>query len=85
MIVDLPLLWLIAGAMAVFTAWLLKKGSTMKTLTDAGVVLFLFVMMASMFVSAVVYLYVPTFVTIFELVALNMISMSLGLIPILTV
>jgi polyferredoxin len=85
MIMDLPVLWLIAGAMAVFTAWLLKKGSTMKTLTDAGVVLFLFVMMASMFVSAVVYLYVPTFVTIFELVALNMISMSLGLIPILTV
>ena len=70
--------------MAVFTAWLLKKGSTMKTLTDAGVVLFLLVMMASMFASAVVYLYIPTFVTIFELVALNMISMSLGLIPILS-
>ena len=80
----LPILWLVAGAMAVFTAWLLKKGSTMKTLTDAGVVLFLLVMMASMFVSAVVYLYIPTFVTIIELVALNMISMSLGLIPILT-
>src|SRR5271157_1797659 len=82
---DLPVLWLIAAAMAVFTAWLLKKGSTMKTLTDAGVVVFLFVMMASMFVSTVVYLYIPTFVTIFELVALNMISMSVGLIPILTV
>ncbi|MDA4134496.1 MAG: 4Fe-4S dicluster domain-containing protein [Thaumarchaeota archaeon] len=81
---DLPVLWLVAGAMAVFTAWLLKRGSTMKSLTDAGVVLFLLVMMASMFVSAVVYLYIPTFVTIFELVALNMISMSLGLIPILT-
>ena len=82
---DLLVLWLVAGVMAVFTAWLLKKGSTMKTLTDAGVVLFLFVMMASMFVSAVVYLYIPTFVTVFELVALNMISMSIGLIPILTV
>ncbi|MGA2664136.1 MAG: 4Fe-4S dicluster domain-containing protein [Nitrososphaerales archaeon] len=70
--------------MAVFTAWLLKKGSTMKTLTDAGVVLFLLVMMASMFVSAVYYLYVPTFVTLFELVALNMISMSIGLVPIIS-
>lgn len=55
----------------------------MKSLTDAGIVLFLLVMMASMFVSAVIYLYVPTFVTILELVALNMISMSIGLIPIL--
>ncbi|MDA4131508.1 MAG: 4Fe-4S dicluster domain-containing protein [Thaumarchaeota archaeon] len=81
---DLPILWIIAGAMAAFTAWLLKRGSTMKTLTDAGIVLFLLVMMASMFASAVIYLYIPTFVTIFELVALNMISMSVGLIPILT-
>ena len=80
---DLPILWIIAGAMATFTALLLKRGSTMKSLTDAGIVLFLLVMMASMFVSAVIYLYVPTFVTILELVALNMISMSIGLIPIL--
>jgi len=80
---DLPVLWLVAGGMAVFTAWLLKKGSAMRTLTDAGVVLFLLVMMASMFASAVVYLYVPTFVTAVELVALNMVSMSVGLIPIL--
>jgi polyferredoxin len=69
--------------MATFTAWLLKRGSTMKTLTDAGIVIFLLVMMASMFISAVIYLYIPTFVTVFELVALNMISMSIGLIPIL--
>ena len=69
--------------MAVFTAWLLKRGSGMKTLTDAGIVIFLLVMMASMFVSAVIYLYVPTLVTAFELVALNMVSMSVGLIPIL--
>ena len=81
---DLLVLWLVAASMAVFTAWLLKKGSTIRTLTDAGVVLFLLVMMASMFVSTVVYLYIPTFVTIIELVALNMISMSIGLIPILT-
>jgi len=83
MSVDLPILWIVAGGMAAFTAWLLKRGSTMKTLTDAGIVLFLLVMMASMFVSAVIYLYVPTFITIFELVALNMITMSIGLIPIL--
>ena len=70
--------------MAVLTAWLLRKGSTVKTLTDAGLVLFLLAMMASMFLSAVIYLYLPSFVTILELVALNMISMSVGLVPILT-
>jgi len=37
-----------------------------------------------MFGSAVIYLYFPGFVTLFELVALNMVSMSIGLIPILT-
>jgi polyferredoxin len=76
--------WGVAALMAVLTAWLLKRGSTVKTLTDAGLVLFLLAMMASMFLSAVIYLYFPSLVTIFELVALNMISMSLGLIPILT-
>lgn len=81
---ELPLLWLIAAAMAGFTAWLLKRGSTIKTVTDAGIVLFLMAMMASMFASAVIYLYIPTLLTIFELVALNMVSMSVGLIPILT-
>ncbi len=69
--------------MAAFTAWLLKRGSAMKTLTDAGIVLFLLAMMASMFVSAVAYLYSPSLVTIFEVVALNMISMTIGLIPLL--
>jgi polyferredoxin len=82
---DLPFLWLVAGAMAVFTAWLLKRGSTMKTVTDAGIVLFLLAMMASMFVSSVIYLYYPTFVALFALVALNMVAMSIGIIPILTV
>jgi polyferredoxin len=80
---DSSVLWGVAALMAVLTAWLLKKGSTVQRLTDSGLVLFLFVMMASMFVSAVVYLYFPGLVTIFELVALNMISMSVGLIPIL--
>src|SRR5271155_954784 len=80
---DLPVLWLIAGSMALFTAWLLKRGSTMKNVIDAGVVIFLFVMMASMFVSAVIYLYFPSLVTLLELVAGNMVSMSIGLIPII--
>jgi polyferredoxin len=79
---DLPVLWLVAGGMAVLTAWLLKRGSTMKTVTDAGIVLFLLAMMASMFVSSVVYLYDPTFVALFVLVALNMVAMSIGIIPI---
>lgn len=77
-------LWGVAVLMAVLTAWLLRKGSTVKTLTDAGVVLFLLSMMASMFLSAVIYLYFPSFVTILEVVALSMVSMSVGLVPILT-
>ena len=81
---DPLVLWGVAAVMAVFTAWLLVKGSTIKTLTDAGLVLFLLAMMASMFASSVVYLYFPSFVTLFELVALNMVSMSVALIPILT-
>jgi polyferredoxin len=81
---DSFVLWGIAALMAALTAWLLRKGSAVKTLTDAGLVLFLLAMMASMFLSAVIYLYLPSLVTIFELVALNMVSMSLGLIPILT-
>ena len=82
---DLPILWIVAASMAVLTAWLLKRGSVMKTIIEAGIVIFLLVMMASMFVSAVIYLYFPSLVTLFELVALNMVSMSIGLIPILTV
>jgi polyferredoxin len=70
--------------MAVFTAWLIKRGSTAETLTDAGVVLFLLVMMASMFASSVAYLYFPSLTAIFELVALNMIAMSLALLPLLS-
>ena len=81
---DSSVLWGVAAVMAVLTAWLLKKGSMVQTLTDAGLVLFLLVMMASMFVSAVAYLYFPGFVTVLELVTLNMISMSVGLVPILT-
>ena len=81
---DLLVLWGVAALMAGLTAWLLKKGSAVKNLTDAGLILFLLAMMASMFGSAVIYLYFPGFVTLIELVALNMISMSLALIPILS-
>lgn len=77
------LLWAAAALMAVVTAWVLKRGSAVKTLSEAGLVLFLLAMMASMFVSATAYLYFPGFLTLFELVALNMISMSVALIPVL--
>jgi polyferredoxin len=79
-----PILWALAALMAMLTALLLKRGHEIRTLADAGVVLLLLTMMASMFASAVVYLYFPEPVTLFELVALNMISMSVALIPILT-
>ena len=84
MLVALPILWVVAALMAVFTAWLLKKGSTIKTLTDAGVVLFLLAMMASMFVSAVIYLYFPTYLVLVELFAINMVSMGVAILPILS-
>jgi polyferredoxin len=80
---ELVFLWLIAGMMAAFTAWLLKKGSTMRTLNDASILLFLLTMMASMFISAVIYLYYPGFTTLIILVAFNMVSMSIFLIPVL--
>jgi polyferredoxin len=60
------------GTMTVFTAWLIKKGSEIKTLIDAGIVLFLLSMVATTFISTVVYLYVQTSVTLLDLVAINM-------------
>ena len=78
---QLIILWLIAGLMATFTAWLLKKGSSMKSLSDATILLFLLSMMATMFISAVVYLYYPGFTTLYILVIFNMVSMSVFLIP----
>ena len=60
------------GTMAVFTAWLIKKGSEIKTLIDAGIVLFLLSMMATTFISTVVYLYVQASITLLDLVAINM-------------
>jgi len=60
------------GTMVVFTAWLIKKGSEIKTLIDAGIVLFLLSMIATTFISAVVYLYVQASVTLVDLVAINL-------------
>ena len=60
------------GTMAVFAAWLIKKGSEIKTLIDAGIVLFLLSMIATTFISTVVYLYVQASVTLLDLVAINM-------------
>jgi len=61
------------GTMTVFTAWLIKKGSEIKSLIDAGIVLFLLSMMATTFISAVIYLYAQSSVTLIDLVALNMV------------
>ena len=60
------------GTMTVFTAWLIKKGSEIKTLIDTGIVLFLLSMIATTFISTVVYLYVQASVTLLDLVAINM-------------
>lgn len=82
---DLVVLWLAASAMATFTAWLVKKGSEAQTINDASVLLFLLVMMVSMFASAVDYLYYPGFFTLVILLIVNMVSMSVLLVPILAV
>ncbi len=60
------------GTMAVFTSWLIKKGSEIKTLIEAGIVLFLLSMIATTFISTVVYLYVQPSITLIDLVAINM-------------
>ena len=78
-------LWIIAVLMAVYTAWLVKKGSEIKTFREAKIVLFLLSMMAEMFIIAVVYLYFPTFAVIFGLVIINMVAMFGILLAILTI
>lgn len=80
---ELALLWLTAVAMAIFTAWLVKKGSEVETLNDASILLFLLVMMASMFASTVYYLYYPGFLSAILLVILNMVIMGVALVPVL--
>ena len=78
-------LWIIAALMAIYTAWLVKKGSEIKTFREAKIVLFLLSMMAEMFIIAVIYLYSPTFAVIFGLVVINMIVMFGILLAILTI
>ena len=60
------------GTMAVFTAWLIKKGSEIKILIDVGIVLFLLSMMATTFITTVVYLCFQASVALIDLVAINM-------------
>jgi polyferredoxin len=55
--------WIIEGLMAVFAAWLVKKGSEIKNPREAVIVLFLIYMMAQIFVSVVIYLYFPGVLT----------------------
>ena len=52
-------LWILEGLMAVFAAWLVKKGSEIKAPREALKVLYPLSMMALMFISIVVYLYSP--------------------------
>ena len=78
---ELIILWALAGLMAFFTSWLLKKGSSMKTLNNAILLLFLLSMMASMFISAVAYLYFPGFTNLILIIILNMVAMSVFLVP----
>ena len=78
-------LWIIAVLMAIYTAWLLKKGSEIKTFREAKIVLFLLSMMAEMFIIALVYLYSPTFAVIFGLVVINMVVMFGLLLAVLTI
>jgi polyferredoxin len=73
-------LWVIAVVMAVFTAWLVKKGSEIKTFKDAKMPLFLLSMMTEMFITAVIYLYYPTFALFF----ISMIAMFGVLLAFLT-
>lgn len=78
---DPILLWLIAASMAVLTAWVLRRGSDAKTANQAIILLLVLSMMGCMFLSAVIYLYYPGFTNLLILVAFNMVTMSVFLIP----
>lgn len=67
--------------MAVYTAWLVKKGSEIKTFRQTGIVLFLLSMMAEMFISIVIYIFFPTELfglLYFDLIAMGIIIFSLA-------
>ena len=65
------------GTMSVFTAWLIKKASEIKTLIDAGIVLSLLTMMATTFISIVVYIYFQASVTLLDLVTINLVAAAM--------
>ncbi len=67
--------------MAGITAWVLRRGSDVRTANQAIVLLLVLSMMGSMFLSAVIYLYHPGFTNLIILVAFNMVTMSVFLVP----
>jgi hypothetical protein len=75
------LLWLIAASMAALTAWLLRRASATRTVNQAAILLLLLSTMGFMFLSVVLYLYYPGFTTLVILLALNMVTMSVFLVP----
>ncbi|MEM0287232.1 MAG: DUF1404 family protein [Nitrososphaerota archaeon] len=83
MLVEDTVLWSLAAAMAYVTALLLKKSVSIKNYVNLAIIMFLLIMMASMLAGAVIYFFVPSFEGIVIAVALNMVSMNFGLIPLL--
>ena len=75
-------LWVIAVLMAVYTAWLVKKGSEIKTFQQAKTPLVLLSLMTEMFIIAVIYLYFPTFALAFiSMVAMFVILLAFWTMP----
>jgi len=69
--------------MACLVAWIVKKGINARTSLDYAYVSFLLVMMASMFGGAVIYLLNPNVIGIVEAVAVNMVVMTVCILPVL--
>lgn len=78
-----PLLWLIALFMAFSSAWLLKRSSVAKSSIINSVVFYVLVMMAAMFVGAVLYFERPGQYGLAEGLGLNMVVMTVGVIVVL--
>ncbi len=83
MITSQLLLWIIAVPMACLIAWIVKKGVNARTSLDYAFVSFLLIMMASMFGGAAIYLLNPTIIGVVEAVGVNMIVMTVGILPVL--
>ena len=83
MITSQLLLWIIAVPMACLIAWIVKKGVDARTSFDYAFVSFLLIMMASMFGGVAIYLLNPTSIGVVEAVAVNMIVMTVGILPVL--